>query len=204
MVYHRGRPLRTKKIQKLLHKGGGVSMRKMICLLLSLLLVTSGCLSQGKRVIIPVAMPGDKEPSSTIIAFNQYVPTMFVDPDTYKGTYLVKGNATTQQMDAIDALEKNCHKYVQAVHPHHAVVIAIYVAIFAAAGAAGGGLGSLAFEGASALSYAAYSGAAGGMFGVPYALTILAAKSYTFESCASSLAQFYPQYGLRVIVRSPY
>lgn len=162
--------------------------------------LTTGCVSQGKRVLTRVTMPDGEH--ATIVSYNNNVPKMFLRD--YAMSYFVVGKKPTdKQLAAVTEVERACTEHTRIVHPHIAVTIGTYAILFGGAGAAGGALGALAFPGAIVSQYAEYAGAAGGTFGGVYGGTINGGKNYTFQSCGRELLSRFPKYGVQATIDSP-
>lgn len=167
----------------------------------ALLAVTTAC-SHGERRFIEVKMPDGER--ATIVAHNRQVP-IWLDPTNQELNFLVKGGTPTRtQLDAVLAATKACRQFTETVHPDRWVDLFAAMGIFGAAGAAGGGIGSLAFPAADAWLYAAYGGASGGLFGGAWKAITLSGNTYTFENCGREVMSLFPNYGVRVLMQSPY
>lgn len=173
------------------------------------LMATTGCISQGKRELLPFTMPpyedGKPGPAGTIVAHNQVFPNWMIDSDTYKLNYIIYGkNPSDTQLAAVEKVEEVCRNYTHVVHPSDLMTVGVDAIMFGGAGAAGGAVGSLAFTFAKASEYAMYAGASGGFFGGAYGALTLGGKVYTFENCGREILGRFPGYKVQVLLRTPY
>jgi len=177
-------------------------IRNMFVVILAIL-VLSGCATQGERVQTTITYPDGE--TITIVAHEQSVPDMWLKKSSLKLNYMVQGNVTTKQMEAVARTERGCHEgYSAIVRPSNLVNIVANGLLYGVAGFAGVGLGSQAFAGAKLTEYGLYGLGASGAGGVANGIVSSGGQTYTFESCGREALSIVPQYGVRVLNKSPY
>lgn len=168
----------------------------------------SACASGPEKTeLIKLTMPNKED--ATIVTFNKKVPNwvdwLFSDGRHQHLSFVVPGEVTPVQIDAVGRIETACRKYVTIAHPSDGVDVAFKVLDFALTGGLGSALGSYAFPYASASQYFKYGMASGGSFGAGYAFITLGGKTYTLQNCGREIASLFPGYNIkRVLQESPY
>lgn len=175
-------------------------LRKAFVLVLCFLI--SGCISQGEYQKVSLTMPDGEK--ATLGTSNNQLPTWAYGVDGYLVPFIVRGDVTPKQLDALGRVGKACREYTSLRHPLDVVTLGTDAIIFGGFGALGGYLGSLAFPYAIGGQYAKYGAATGGAFGAGWGLTTLGGKNYTFQSCAREAFDLFPRYGVRVPISSTY
>ncbi len=160
------------------------------------------CASPGGIRKIPLQMPDGGQ--ATIVAHSQSVPDWMLARNTLALNFIVKGNVSNQQLAAVAAAEKACRIYTGTVRPNDVVSVLSNGALYGVAGYLGGGVGSQAFPGAVFSQYARYSGYATGLGGIANGIVSLGGQTYTFESCGREVFGLFPEYQVRILMKSPY
>ena len=163
-----------------------------------------GCAGPGKRVEIPVNMPGPDGGKATIVAHNQQAPDWMLSQKKLALNYIVKGDVSAEQLSAVAEAECACKIYTKTVRPNNLVAVMSSGVLYAAAGFAGVGLGSQAFAGAKFLEYGVYGAAATGVAGLANGVITMGGQTYTFENCGREVLGLFPGYEVRVLNKSPY
>ncbi len=141
---------------------------------------------------------------ATLGTSNNWLPTWAYRTGGYRLNFLVRGDLTPKQLEALNRVATACQEYTKIKHPLDVVTLGTDAAIFGGFGALGGYLGSLAFPYAISGQYAKYGAATGGAFGAGWGLTTLAGKNYTFQSCGREVFDLFPKYGVKVPISSTY
>lgn len=160
------------------------------------------CASPGGIRKIPLQMPDGER--ATIVAHNQSVPDWMLARDKLALNFIVKGDVSRQQLAAVAAAEKACRLYTGTVRPNDVVSVLSSAALYGVAGYIGGGVGSQAFPGAVFSQYARYTGYATGLGGLANGIVSLGGQTYTFENCGREVFGLFPEYEVRVLMKSPY
>ncbi len=164
-------------------------------------LTLDGC-AVGPVEKIPVSMPDGEK--ATIVAHDQSVPDWWLRTDGLKLNFVVKGDVSDKQLAAVAESERACRIYTDTVRPNVLVGVLSQGTLYALVGYVGVGIGSQAFAGAVRHEYAKYGAWATGMSGVANGLISNGGKTYTFENCGRELLDIFPNYKVRVIMKSPY
>lgn len=174
----------------------------LFAILASLLL--GGC-SFGPGVAKAIAITDEDGNPGTLVAHNQIVPDYMVSTDKLALNYMVHGEVTQKQLDAVAETERACRIYTKTVRPNALVAVITSGAIYAIAGYAGVGIGSKAFGSVTSRQYARYGGWAGLTGGLANGAISLAGKTYTFENCGErAIATFFPSSEVTITQKSPY
>jgi hypothetical protein len=178
-----------------------MAMKK--CSLLLLVLLT-GCFGPGQMTRIPLEMPDGSK--ATIVAHNQMVPDWMLARDSMKLNFIVRGEVSLEQLQAVASTETACRIYTKTVRPNDLVLVLSSGALYSLAGFVGVGAGSQALQGSPAfLAYGGYGAAATGVAGLANGVITLGGKTYTFENCGrEALETIFPQYRIHVLQKSPY
>ncbi len=176
------------------------TLHRLVILAAALLL--GACASPGGIREIPLQMPDGGQ--ATIVAHNQSVPDWMLAKDKLALNFIVKGSVSAEQLAAVAAAEKACRLYTGTVRPNDVVSVFANGALYGIAGYIGGGVGSQAFPHAVFSQYARYSGYATGLGGLANGIVSLGGQTYTFESCGREVFGLFPEYRVRILMKSPY
>lgn len=127
-----------------------------------------------------------------------------VDRDKLALNYVVNGDVTDKQIAAVDAAEKACRVATDAARPSDWTSVLSQGALYAIAGYIGIGVGSKAFTGAVTNQYARYGAWATGTAGIANGIVTRGGQTYTFEVCGRDVFDLFPNYQVRVLLKSPY
>ncbi len=164
----------------------------------------SGCLGPGTLTRIPITMPDGSQ--ATIVAHDQQAPEWLLARDRMKLNFIVRGDLSAEQLQAVARTEAVCRIYTKTARPNDLVLVLSSGVLYSIAGFVGVGAGSQALPGAPAfLSYGGYGAAATGVAGLANGVITLGGKTYTFENCGREMLEvIFPQYKIHVLQKSPY
>ncbi len=170
--------------------------------ILAAVFLLGACASPGGIREIPLSMPDGGQ--ATIVAHNQSVPDWMLARDKLALNFIVKGKVSDQQLAAVAAAEKACRLYTGTVRPNDLVSVLSNGVLYGVAGYIGGDLGSRAFPGAVPSQYGRYTGDATSLGGMANGIVSLGGQTYTFESCGREVFGLFPEYRVRILMKSPY
>lgn len=176
-------------------------MKNLLVILASSLLL-GACASVGPATKIPISMPNGEK--ATIVAHSQSVPDWMLARDGLKLNFVTKGDLSSKQLAAIAETERACRIYTGTVRPNNLVAVLSNGIIYTLAGYIGVGMGAKAFTGANHRQYAKYGAWASGAAGLANGVVSLGGQTYTFEACGREVLSLFPEYDVRVLLKSPY
>jgi hypothetical protein len=179
-------------------------MKNVLCKIatLAIMVLLVACATQGERKDIVATYPNGEK--LTIVAHEQWSPDWLLDGSKLKLNYLVKGDVSEKQLNAVAVTEKACRLYTSTVRPSNLVVVLSNGVIYALAGGIGLKIGSAAFPGVDTNRYFKYGAAASGAAGAANGTISLGGQTYTFENCSKEALDAVSQYGVRVLEKSPF
>lgn len=178
-------------------------MKKLLMLLalVASVALVAGCAGPGELRKISLTMPrGEK---ATIVAHNQLAPDWMLDRDRLAINFMVRGDVSAEQLQAVAAVEGACRVYTGTVRPNNLVAVLSQGIAYGIGGTAVGA-GATFFPGVNALQYLGYGALAGTGAGIINGVVTLGGQTYTFENCSREAFGLFPDYGVRVLNKSPY
>lgn len=173
---------------------------RCVASLVAAVVLLGACAGPGTRVEIPLTMP--KGEKATIYAHDQQVPDWMLDGSQLAVNFMVKGNATAEQLAAVAEAEKACRIYTKTVRPSKLVAVVSNGALYAAAGYIGAGLGARAYlPRVDTKAYARYGENASGFSGAASGIINTGGQTYTFENCGREVFILFPNYSVRVLAK---